>query len=211
MNDGRSAAVVFLSSCPEISDREARMFSNRSEDVVYLVRYERLEEKVDGIRGMLERSGVQDVRLYPADREGDEVRYLLNDLISMDFGSIVIDITFASPLHAALADFYTLNPRVVVRYTRRDRVDALGSRLPDYSALDPVDTDIVQAVSDGAVDPAEIIMAVGLSTATGYRRLAALAERGYLTAEGGRRSRRYTMDADQKTRFAVYSDIPGRS
>ena len=125
MEDVNDRTIVFL---PQGDGRALDSFSRAVllqyyDSDVLVFRYGKRDGTEEDIVSLFGNGGRAAVRSLPP--EGRDFMFELNDVLSMPQKTLTVDITFASPFHAAQANYFGLNSRLTVYYSFRTQADCL--------------------------------------------------------------------------------------
>ena len=181
MEDVNDRTIVFL---PQGDGRALDNFSRAvllqySDSDVLVFRYGKRDGTEEDIVSLFGNGGRAAVRSLPP--EGRDFMFELNDVLSMPQKTLTVDITFASPFHAAQANYFGLNARLAVYYSFR--------------------------TENGCGTVMEMMNETGFSDKKVYRKVLDLYKKGYITCDDRSKTKIYSLTPDQEMMFINTSEM----
>ena len=162
MEDVNDRTIVFL---PQGDGRALDSFSKAvllqySDSDVLVFRYGKRDGTEEDIVSLFGNGGRAAVRSLPP--EGRDFMFELNDVLSMPQKTLTVDITFASPFHAAQANYFGLNSRLVVYYSFRTEAGPdrkqMNPHMKNYGKLDGDSVTLLTAMVNGCGTVMEMVV-----------------------------------------------------
>ena len=211
MEEKDDIAIVFL---PEGNGRTLDSFSTAvllqySDSDVLVFRYGKRDGTEEDIVSLFGNDGRTTVRsLSP---EGRDFMFELNDVLSMPQKTLTVDITFASPFHAAQANYFGLNSRLTVYYSFRTEAGPdrkqMNPHMKNYGKLDGDSITLLTAMVNGCGTVMEMMYETGFSNKKVYRKVLDLYKKGYITCDDRSKTKVYSLTPDQEMMFINTSEM----
>ena len=135
----------------------------------------------------------------------------LNDILSMPQKTLTVDITFASPFHAAQANYFGLNSRLTVYYSFRTEAGPdrkqMNPHMKNYGKLDGDSITLLTAMVNGCGTVMEMMYETGFSNKKVYRKVLDLYKKGYITCDDRSKTKVYSLTPDQEMMFINTSEM----
>lgn len=211
MEDRNDRTIVFL---PQGDGRALDSFSRDvllqySDSDVLVFRYGKRDGTEEDIVSLFGNGGRTAVRSMSP--EGRDFMFELNDVLSMPQKTLTVDITFASPFHAAQANYFGLNARLAVYYSFRTETGPsrrqMNPHMKNYGKLDGDSVTLITAMVNGCGTVLEMMNETGFSDKKVYRKVLDLYKKGYISCDDSSKTKVYSLTPDQEMMFINTSEM----